>query len=71
MNYYSVMEVSRHQNVLDIRRSYKTLSRRYHPDKNAGPDAEIAFNNVKLAYDVRKYAIFYILIVPYHTLCNA
>lgn len=52
MNYYSVMEVERHQNVLDIRRSYKTLSRRYHPDKNSGPDAELAFTNVKLAYDV-------------------
>lgn len=53
MNYYGVMEVSRHHNVLDIRRSYKSLSRKYHPDKNPEPDAELAFNNIKIAYDVR------------------
>jgi hypothetical protein len=52
MNYYGVMEVSRHHNVLDIRRSYKSLSRKYHPDKNPEPDAELAFNNIKIAYDV-------------------
>lgn len=52
-NYYSALEVTRHSNTLDIRRSYKQLSKRYHPDKN--PDsatAEEMFQNVKTAYDV-------------------
>lgn len=41
INYYSVMEITRHQSALDVRRSYKNLSRKYHPDKNPGPDAEL------------------------------
>ncbi len=52
-NYYAIMDVSRHQSTLDIRRSYKNLSRKYHPDKNPDESAQAAFNKIKLAYDVR------------------
>eukprot|EP00981_Chlorochromonas_danica_P008832 scaffold2312_cov165-Ochromonas_danica.AAC.72 len=51
-NYYSVLEVSRQSSVLDIRKAYKALSKKYHPDKNPGSDAEAKFESIKTAYDV-------------------
>eukprot|EP01031_Cornospumella_fuschlensis_P041283 gene41283-50385_t len=52
VNYYSVMEVPRQSEMLDIRRAYKTLSKKYHPDKNPGIEAELMFQSVKNSYDV-------------------
>jgi len=52
-SHYSVLEVGRHSSTLDIRRSYKALSKRYHPDKNPGDAAaETRFQNIKTSYDV-------------------
>lgn len=51
-NLYDVLESGRHQNMLDIRKSYKNLSKRYHPDKNPGVEAQLRFQEVKTAYDV-------------------
>jgi DnaJ-class molecular chaperone len=52
-NLYSILEVSRHDSALNIRQSYKKLSKKLHPDKNPSPDAELMFQQVKVAYDVR------------------
>jgi DnaJ-class molecular chaperone len=52
-NLYSILEVSRHNSALEIRQSYKKLSKKLHPDKNPSPDAELMFQQVKVAYDVR------------------
>lgn len=50
---YSILQISRHSTTLDIRRSYKKLSKIYHPDKNPDSiDANNAFQNIKVAYDV-------------------
>mmetsp|Transcript_5143 Transcript_5143/g.5278 ORF Transcript_5143/g.5278 Transcript_5143/m.5278 type:complete len:332 (+) Transcript_5143:143-1138(+) len=51
-NLYSILEVSRHDSALNIRQSYKKLSKKLHPDKNPSPDAELMFQQVKVAYDV-------------------
>lgn len=51
-NHYRTLEVGRHSNTLEIRRSYKSLSKLYHPDKNPDPAAEVTFNKIKIAYDV-------------------
>lgn len=51
-NYYSLLEVSRHSSVLEIRQAYKKVSKKLHPDKNPSPDAEAKFQQVKAAYDV-------------------
>lgn len=50
VNYYSALEVPRNGNTLDIRRAYKEMSKKYHPDKN--PDATDKFQLVKSAYDI-------------------
>ncbi|RYH08379.1 hypothetical protein EON65_40935 [archaeon] len=51
-NYYSVMKVPRQSEMLDIRRAYKSLSKKYHPDKNSDIEAELMFQAVKNSYDV-------------------
>ena len=51
-NFYSILQVERSSSALDIRQSYKKISKKLHPDKNDSPNAEIEFQRVKLAYDV-------------------
>ena len=51
-NYYSMLNVSRSSNPLEIKRAFKKLSLQLHPDKNPSPDANSQFDAVKQAYDV-------------------
>ena len=51
-NYYSVLEVSRHSTAMEIRQAYKKVSKKLHPDKNPSPNADVMFQEVKVAYDV-------------------
>lgn len=46
------MEVGRHDSIIEIRKSYKSLSRIYHPDKTTAENAEEIFQTIKTAYDV-------------------
>lgn len=56
MDYYSLLSVSRSASIEEIRRNYRALSLRLHPDKraNAAPseDNEDAFKNVQKAWEV-------------------
>ncbi|KAG6331942.1 hypothetical protein ID866_7149 [Astraeus odoratus] len=49
---YKVLELSRHATEQDIRKAYKRLSRKYHPDKNKDPGAEEKFVEIAHAYQV-------------------
>lgn len=51
-NLYALLGVQRFSSPLEIRSSYKSISRKLHPDKNPGADAEAKFNEVKSAYDI-------------------
>lgn len=51
-NYYSILEVSRHSSAMEIRQAYKKVSKKLHPDKNPSPNADVEFQQVKVAYDV-------------------
>ena len=51
-NYYKILGVSPEQDVDDIRRSFKRLASKYHPDKNFNDnDAKRIFLKVKTAYE--------------------
>ncbi|KAH7927935.1 DnaJ-domain-containing protein [Leucogyrophana mollusca] len=49
---YKTLELSRHASDQDIRKAYKRLSRKYHPDKNKDPGAEEKFVEIAHAYEV-------------------
>ncbi|KAG1717635.1 uncharacterized protein EDB91DRAFT_1189883 [Suillus paluster] len=49
---YKVLELSKHASEQDIRKAYKRLSRKYHPDKNTDPGAEDKFVDIAHAYEV-------------------
>ncbi|KAG8213021.1 hypothetical protein J3R82DRAFT_11413 [Butyriboletus roseoflavus] len=49
---YKALELSNHASEQDIRKAYKRLSRKYHPDKNKDPGAEEKFVEIAHAYEV-------------------
>ncbi|ORX60052.1 DnaJ-domain-containing protein [Piromyces finnis] len=52
-DYYDTLHVKRHASKQEIRKSYKKLSRKYHPDKNPGnKEAEEKFLKITEAYEV-------------------
>jgi len=52
-DYYKTLEVSRDASQDDIRKSYRRLARRYHPDVNPNDgDAEERFKEINEAYEV-------------------
>ena len=51
-DYYEVLGVARDAKPDDIKRAYKRLARKFHPDVSTEPDAEERFKDVGEAYDV-------------------
>lgn len=52
VDHYAVLGVSSDSNEEEIRRAYKRLALRYHPDKNPDADAEEKFKQIAQAYEI-------------------
>ena len=50
-DYYQIMGVARDANAEDIKRAYRKLARKFHPDINKDPGAEAQFKEVGEAYE--------------------
>ena len=53
-DYYKVMDVARDASADDIKRSYRKLSRKFHPDVSKEKNAEARFKELGEAYEVLK-----------------
>jgi curved DNA-binding protein len=53
-DYYAIMGVDRDSGQDEIKRAYRKLARKYHPDVSKEPDAEIRFKEIGEAYEVLK-----------------
>ena len=53
-DYYQILGVSRDADKDDIRKAYRKLAHKYHPDVSSEPDAESKFQELQEAYEVLK-----------------
>jgi curved DNA-binding protein len=51
-DYYAVLGLKRSASDEDIRRAFRELARKHHPDLNRAPDAQARFVEIQEAYDV-------------------
>ena len=51
-DYYNILGIRRDASETEIKKAYRKLALKYHPDKNKSPDAEAKFKLVAEAYDV-------------------
>lgn len=51
-DYYDILGVSRDADKEEIKRAYRRLARKYHPDVNKEPGAEERFKEINRAYEV-------------------
>lgn len=50
--YYAILEVSERASFQEIKRSYRKLARKYHPDRNAASGAEETIKKINQAFEV-------------------
>ncbi|MBD3184495.1 molecular chaperone DnaJ [Candidatus Poribacteria bacterium] len=54
-DYYEILDVKNNASAEDIKKAYRDLAKKYHPDKNPGDEvAEERFKEIQEAYDVLK-----------------
>lgn len=51
-DYYAILNISRNATDDEIKKAYRKLALKYHPDKNKSPEAEEKFKLIAEAYEV-------------------
>ena len=51
-DYYEVLGVSKDASEKDLKKAFRSLARKFHPDKNDSPDADEKFKEIQEAYAV-------------------
>ena len=51
-DYYEVLGVTKDADEKELKKAFRSLARKYHPDKNDAPDADEKFKEIQEAYAV-------------------
>ena len=51
-DYYKILGVSKDANSADLKKAYRKLALKYHPDKNKSSEATEKFKDISEAYEV-------------------
>lgn len=51
-DYYTILGITKNASDTDIKKAYRKLSLKFHPDKNQTPGSDIRFDEIGEAYDV-------------------
>lgn len=60
VDYYNILQVDKNATEEDLKKAYKKLAMKWHPDKNRNKqnDAESKFKQINEAYEVSTYIFF-------------
>jgi len=50
-NYYQILSIDRNASPSEIKKAYRLLAMKYHPDKNSSPDSQSIFIKITEAYE--------------------
>jgi DnaJ-class molecular chaperone len=51
-NLYNILGVASNASTDEIKKRYRALAMRYHPDRNTDANADVRFNSIQQAYEV-------------------
>ncbi len=51
-DYYEILGIDKNSDSKEVKKAYRKLAMKYHPDKNANPDAEDKFKEINEAYEI-------------------
>ncbi|MCQ2575881.1 MAG: DnaJ domain-containing protein [Treponema sp.] len=54
MNYWAILGLNEGASIEEIKKAYRILAKKYHPDHNSSPDSERKFREVQAAYEYLK-----------------
>ena len=64
-DYYAILNLSKNATDSDIKKAYRKLALKFHPDKNKDPGAEEKFKEISEAYEVSFFPLW-----PFRTVTN-
>ena len=51
-NLYDILDLKNNASKDEIKKKFKTLALKYHPDKNKEKNANEKFNQIRIAYEI-------------------